>query len=92
MRELFEMVSFSYLGGVTILIGGIIASRQWMPKSPARTICLHSLVGLGGGLLLAAISLVLVPLALKTLNIIPLSLSFLTGGVIFCLIDAQCSY
>ena len=89
MRELIEIIFFSYLGGATIFIGGLIASRQWLSKGTARTTCLHSLVGFGGGLLLAAVSLVLVPLALETLHFIPLSLSFLTGGVVFCFIDAS---
>jgi ZIP family zinc transporter len=47
----------------------------------------HSVLAFGGGVLLSAVALVLVPEGIKSLNIIPACIWFIVGGASFMALD-----
>lgn len=75
------------LAGITIPLGGLLAvvetfHNQWIEKEFR-----HTIIAFGGGILLAAIALVLVPRAMTTLSLWPVVTGFTAGGLAFFLID-----
>jgi ZIP family zinc transporter len=85
---MLEMILCSLFAGITIFIGGLLGSL--MEKYSTRTIetyVLHWTVAFGGGLLVAAVAFVLVPNAVTLLSIPAFSIIFLSGAVVFYLID-----
>jgi len=75
------------LAGVAIPIGGSLAAienirRDWL-KNEVR----HGVMAFGGGALLAAVALVLVPEGSKDLPIWATAVSFILGGLVFMALD-----
>jgi ZIP family zinc transporter len=75
------------LGGITIPIGGLLGTiRQIGPNWLDREFR-HSVIAFGGGALLSAVALVLVPEGVERLELWTALLAFAAGGVLFCLLD-----
>jgi len=89
MNETIEMILMGWLAGLTIFLGGMLSRYEPFPEGLAKREILHGLVGLGGGLLVAAVALVLVPTGLTTLSLPPLVGSFVLGSLVFCIIDRK---
>ncbi|MEE8112519.1 MAG: divalent cation transporter [Acidobacteriota bacterium] len=82
-----EALLLSFLAGAAIPIGGILAAmihikREWLDREFR-----HTVIAFGGGALVSAISLVLVPEGVEYLSIPAAAGSFLGGGIIFLLLD-----
>lgn len=86
------MLGVAWLAGLAGFVGGVLSSLATrLPPVAPRTAsreALHAMVALGGGLLLAAVALVLVPQAMAGLAPLPLALAFLGGGATACALDA----
>lgn len=75
------------LAGLAIPVGGVLAHFERIHQRELRREVLHAAMSFGGGVLLAAVALVLVPEGLKELSLVPIVTTFLGGAVVFMGID-----
>ena len=87
MDSLSLSLSLAMLAGVTIPLGAIAASLEHIRPRWLETEVRHSIIAFGGGVLLAAVSLVLVPEGIKALSLFWVVFCFSLGGIVFFLID-----
>lgn len=78
---------YAALAGATIPLGASLARIEHIRPAWLRNEFRHSVIAFGGGVLIAAIALVLVPEGTKRLSVIPILLAFGSGGLAFFLID-----
>jgi zinc transporter, ZIP family len=87
MSNLTYALLLATLGGITIPIGGLLGTiRQVGPNWLDREFR-HSVIAFGGGALLSAVALVLVPEGALRLSVAPALFAFGAGGVGFFLLD-----
>ena len=60
-------------------------------ESPIKYDIIHTLMSFGAGIILSALSLVLIPKGMEELDLLPLSLSFLLGALTFMILDQYLS-
>ncbi|MCF7870260.1 MAG: divalent cation transporter [Candidatus Omnitrophica bacterium] len=87
MGNLAEIILYSFLSGITVFFGGLLRKIENFPESKKKEEFLHSIVAFGGGILVSAVALVLVPKGLKELKLIPIIIIFIAGAVCFFLFD-----
>lgn len=87
MNELIIVVSYSFLSGITVFLGGLLHKLDFFPEGKAKERFLHSVVAFGGGILVAAVALVLVPEGVKNFSLLPIIVIFLAGAFSFFLLD-----
>ncbi|HIL22723.1 MAG TPA: divalent cation transporter, partial [Alcanivorax sp.] len=68
-------------------VGALIAVKQHIARDWLRQEVRHTVIAFGGGALLAAVALVLVPEGAKHHTPFSATLMFVGGGVVFMLID-----
>jgi len=83
------MVLMGWLAGLPIFLGGVLSRYERIPEGVGKQEIIHGIVGFGGGLLVAAVALVLVPAGLEGLSLAALVGSFIFGAAVFCIIDRQ---
>ncbi len=90
---LTELIIFSGFAGITVFIGGILARsfNHHIQESPVKYEITHTFMSFGGGIILSALALVLIPKGLSTLNWLPLCITFLTGAILFMILDQKLS-
>lgn len=87
MSSTIPLLVLALLAGASVPLGALVSSRPRLARLCLRHE-LDSLVSyLGGGALLAAIALVLVPFGMEQLRIPAAALAFLTGGIAFWLLN-----
>ena len=79
------------LAGLAIPLGAYIASIRFFTKERRENEFRHSVMAFGGGALLSAVALVLVPDGIRHLSIMVSSFCFIIGGLFFMFIDIQLS-
>ena len=85
---MIEIVIYSLLAGITIYFGGLLARIfERASKRRLESYILHWSVAFGGGILIAAVSFVLVPRGLEIFSISNFSIIFLSGAFIFFFLD-----
>ena len=77
----------SYLAGATIPAGGALAAIEHIHPRWLELELRHTIIAFGGGALMAAVALVLVPEGMRTLPGSLSVISFLAGGIGFFLLD-----
>lgn len=91
MSELLQIILYSALSGISVFLGGMLS--YWFGKSfsknTQKTEINHFVVAFGGGIILAALALVLVPKGMEELQLIPLILCFSAGTFIFYFFDKK---
>lgn len=85
----WEMVALAWVAGLCIPLGGVVAHWEDSRESHLKRSWLAGITALGGGILLAAVSLVLVPHAMDALTLWPLLGLFVLGALGFMLVDRQ---
>ena len=82
---------FAFLSGITVFLGGLLGRlfNARMPEGFAKHGIIHTSIAFGGGIILSAVALVLVPRGLDELSLIPFILSFLGGALVFYWIDGH---
>ncbi|HBJ26760.1 MAG TPA: divalent cation transporter, partial [Cobetia sp.] len=75
----WTMVALAWAAGLCMPLGGVIAQLERSHESHVKRSWLAGITALGGGILLAAVSLVLVPHAMQALSIATLLGLFLLG-------------
>ncbi len=87
MDDLGLIVLVSWLAGVAAFLGAIMASVLARAKFEAKQELTHGIIAFGGGILVSAVALALVPEGISALNPWLLAVTFCAGGVIFCCLD-----
>lgn len=87
MAPVVELIIFTTIAGLAMPVGALVASiehfrDQWLEKELR-----HTVIAFGGGVLLSAVALVLVPDAIDDLSPAPAAIWFCIGGVAFMLLD-----
>ena len=86
---ILKIILFSWFAGITVFIGGLSANyfNHHVKESPVKYEITHTLMSFGAGIILSAIALVLIPKGMEALKLLPITISFLAGAVIFMIID-----
>jgi len=88
MDEITKIILYTLCAGACIPIGGLFAYHEKIRPSWLENEFRHSVIAFGGGILLAAIALVLVPEGTKYVNHSALSvILFLSGGIFLFIIE-----
>lgn len=80
---------YSLIAGLSMLVGGVAARFSSLPSKRFNGVILHTVTAFGGGALLAAIALVLVPEATKQLPAWQFGLAFGSGAIAFMELDRR---
>lgn len=86
MTQLFLYAGFA---GITVFIGAVLANlfNHHVKESTVKYEITHTLMSFGSGIILSALALVLIPKGMEELEILPLTISFLVGAILFMIID-----
>lgn len=87
MGELGVIVLASWLAGIAAFLGAVVASLLGSAKSEAKQELIHGIIAFGGGILVSAVALALVPEGIAVLNPWLLAVTFCAGGLAFCWLD-----
>lgn len=87
MTPLSTALFYGAVGGIAIPGGALLALLDPLRPGPRRPALLHVAIAFGGGVLLSAVALVLVPHGMAALGPVALSLAFGLGAVVFLLLD-----
>jgi ZIP family zinc transporter len=86
---ILQIIIFSGISGATIFIGGLLSNyfEPHIEETPVKPIITHFVMALGGGIILSALALVLIPKGMEELELVPLTISFGFGAILFYFID-----
>ena len=88
MDEVTKIILYTLCAGACIPLGGVLAWGEKIRPRWLENEFRHTVIAFGGGILLAAVALVLVPEGTKYVNHITLSvIVFLSGGVSFFVLE-----
>lgn len=89
MTVLQLVLMYSLLSGSTVFLGGLMSHYfgEHMKSGLVKSEIVHSSIAFGGGVLLAAVALVLIPEGMKVLSITAIIISFLVGAIVFFFTD-----
>ena len=89
MSNLQLILIFSLLSGSTVFLGGLLSHYfgSHVKSGLIKVEIIHVSIAFGGGILMAAVALVLIPEGMHVLSLLPMSLSFLSGAILFFFID-----
>ncbi len=89
MDDLFKIIFYSSFSGVTVFLGGFLSKlfERYFREGLVKEEIIHTSVAFGGGIIIAAVAFVLVPKGMNVLPLIPMSILFLTGAIIFFCLD-----
>ena len=87
MSPLTLALLLSLAAGLSMAVGALIGVQQHIARSWLEQEVRHSVIAFGGGALLAAVALVLVPEAVKHHSPFSATVLFVSGGLVFMLID-----
>ncbi len=88
MANIYEIVFYSMIAGVTIFCGGVLARvfERWCNRI-IESYIIHFSIAFGGGILIAAVAFVLTPKGIEVFPIQVFTLIFLCGALFFFLLD-----
>ena len=88
-----KLLFYSVFAGFTVFLGGVWPDvfNHHVKESPIKYDIIHTLMSFGAGIILSALSLVLIPKGMEELDLLPLSLSFLSGALTFMFLDQYLS-
>lgn len=89
MNDLAQIVTLTFIAGLAIPIGAAIAGFERIRPHWLETEVRHSVIAFGGGALLAAVALVLVPEGIRTLSPAVIIVCFAGGSVTFMMLDMR---
>lgn len=87
MSALTEALLLALMAGLTIPLGGLLASVERIRPRWLEAEFRHSVIAFGGGALLAAVALVLVPEGSRKLDLMTTVFCFLVGGGVVMMLD-----
>ncbi|WP_421876336.1 ZIP family metal transporter [Marinoscillum sp.] len=88
---LLEILLYAGFAGITVIIGGLLANffNHHMEETPVKYEITHTMMAFGGGIILSAVGLVLVPKGLEQLSLWPMIIAFIAGSMLFYFIDKK---
>lgn len=84
---LLYVIGLTFLAGLAMPAGALLANVESIRPQWLEQELRHSIIAFGGGALLSAVALVLVPQAVVQLPVISVSLYFIGGGLAFMALD-----
>lgn len=87
MSEWVAVLVYSGLAGAAIPAGGLVARSEHLRSKAARQELHHGMIAFGGGVLIAAVALVLVPQGVRGLTPATVTVAFLGGALAFFALD-----
>jgi len=87
MSDWIQIIILTLTAGVCMPVGAAIAGIEKIRPRWLETEVRHSVIAFGGGALLSAVSLVLVPEGMSNLPLLLIVACFATGGIAFMLLD-----
>jgi ZIP family zinc transporter len=87
LNDWLQIVVLTLIAGIAMPIGAGIAGIEQIRPRWLETEFRHSIVAFGGGALLAAIALVLVPEGIRDLTPVWIVVCFAAGGITFMILD-----
>ncbi|MDD3275751.1 MAG: hypothetical protein PHP93_01730 [Kiritimatiellales bacterium] len=91
MKEIIDIILFSWIAGLASFFGAWLARLENFHESLLKKEIIRGIIAFGGGLLVAAVAFALVPHGIETFSAPMLGLLFGLGGIAFCLLDIQLS-
>lgn len=83
MSDWLQLSLLTLMAGLMMPLGAALACIERIRPSWLETDFRHSVIAFGGGALIAAVALVLVPQGSKELSLTLVSISFASGGLVF---------
>jgi ZIP family zinc transporter len=87
VEQLVTILTFTTLAGAAIPVGGVLARFERLQPRWLEKEFRHAVLAFGGGVLLAAVALILVPAGSQRLDLWEATGIFVIGGTAFMLID-----
>jgi ZIP family zinc transporter len=87
MSDILQIVLYSLASGVTVILGGFLARLKVIPDSVLGREISRGIIAFGGGVLIAAVALVLAPQGIAVLSLPILGLVFFLGAISFLFLD-----
>lgn len=87
MSDWLQLSLLTLMAGLMMPLGAALACIERIRPSWLETDFRHSVIAFGGGALIAAVALVLVPQGSKELSLTLVSISFASGGLVFMGLD-----
>jgi len=89
MTELQLVLLYSLLSGSTVFLGGLLSYYFgiYVKSGLVKAEIIHGSIAFGGGILMAAVALVLIPEGMQALSLVPMIIFFLAGAIAFFFID-----
>ncbi len=87
MNPLYLALLLSLAAGLSMAIGALLAVKPLIARDWLRQEVRHTVIAFGGGALLAAVALVLVPEGAKHHSPFSATVMFVGGGLVFMIID-----
>jgi ZIP family zinc transporter len=84
---ILKVILYSFASGITVIIGGVLARSKILSRGEFGEEISHSIVAFGAGVLVAAVAFVLTPKAIELLPLYIIVPVFLSGVVLFLLLD-----
>ncbi len=91
MSALTVVIILCLAAGAAMPVGALLAKFDVLKPNWLGSEWRHFIVAFGGGALLSAIALVLIPEGSKNLTVVPATIYFALGGVLFCWLDIYLS-
>jgi len=91
MPEVLLIILYSAFSGITVFFGGLLSyffGKEFNANKGKKEIN-HFVIAFGGGIILAALALVLIPKGIEELELFPLILCFAAGTLIFFFLDKK---
>lgn len=89
MSEVLKIILYAGLAGITVFIGGIISKLLEKKSSNNSYIneLNHAISAFGGGIIVSALALVLIPKGIEKLDVLPVIIWFVLGSLSFFILD-----
>ena len=87
MQSVVKVILLTTAAGAAIPAGGLLARIERIRPGWLDREFRHAVIAFGGGTLLSAVALVLVPEGVRGLPVLTVAISMCLGGVVFCLLD-----
>jgi ZIP family zinc transporter len=89
MDDVVQIILYSGLAGMPVFFGGLLAYffEKYFHGRQLKAEILHTTIAFGGGILFAAVALVLVPKGMAVMPVVPMVILFSSGAIAFFFFD-----
>ncbi|MFI2743582.1 ZIP family metal transporter [Zhouia sp. PK063] len=89
MDIIIQIILFAGFSGMTIIIGAVLANtfEHHIKESKLKDTIVHTMISFGGGIILSAVALVLIPNSMHELTLWPMVFTFGLGAFLFAILD-----